>query len=127
MVKIAIPYAYTRMVCTIRVRYEIRVWYTTYSYGTTVRVWYVYLYHMRIAVLYYYCLQATYSYSYIYSQHSIAIYYLRSWIISTVGAVFCSGVFTRTHSDKLVISRWTIHIWPAPKVALNYRMSVICS
>ena len=42
----------TRMVHTIRV----------YAYGTTVRVWYGYLYHMRIALLYYYCLQATYNY-----------------------------------------------------------------
>ena len=32
----------TRMVHTVRV----------YAYGTTVRVWYGYLYHMRIAVLY---------------------------------------------------------------------------
>ena len=40
----------TRMVHTVRV----------YAYGTTVRVWYGYLYHMRIAVLYCYCLQATY-------------------------------------------------------------------
>ena len=40
----------TRMVHTVRV----------YAYGTTVRVWYGYLYHMRIAVLYYCCLQATY-------------------------------------------------------------------
>ena len=39
----------TCMVYTVRV----------YAYGTTVRVWYGYLYHMRIAVLYYYCLQAT--------------------------------------------------------------------
>ena len=36
----------TRMVHTVHV----------YAYGTTVRVWYGYLYHMRIAVLYYYCL-----------------------------------------------------------------------
>ena len=36
----------TRMVHTVRV----------YAYGTTVRVWYGYLYHMRIAVLYYYIL-----------------------------------------------------------------------
>ena len=38
----------TRMVHTVRV----------YAYGTTVRVWYGYLYHMRIALLYYYCLKA---------------------------------------------------------------------
>ena len=41
---------HTRMVHTVRV----------YAYGTTIRVWYGYLYHMRIAVLYYYCLQASY-------------------------------------------------------------------
>ena len=45
-----IPYR-TRMVHTVRV----------YAYGTTVRVWYGYLYHMRIAVLYY--KQHIYSYN----------------------------------------------------------------
>ena len=43
----------TRMVCTVCV----------YAYGTTVRVWYGYLYHMSIPILYYYCLYATCSYS----------------------------------------------------------------
>ena len=44
MVQIAIPYAYgrtilcvyTRKVCTIHVRYEIRVWYTTFSFACEV-------------------------------------------------------------------------------------------
>ena len=47
-----IPYAYgtyhTRMVCTIRVRYNFV--YHAYAYGMTIRVWYVY--HTRITMYY---------------------------------------------------------------------------
>ena len=51
----------------ITVVYHTRISYRTrtvriYAYGTTIRVWYGYLYHMHIALLHYYFLQATYSY-----------------------------------------------------------------
>ena len=88
----------------IYVVYHTRISYRThmvhtvcvYSYGMTVRVWYGYLYHMRIATI-----------------ATITVYKQRIAIANTVllvtnnthGATFCSDVFARTHdSDKLVIS-----------------------
>ena len=44
------------LLCTIRVFYTVHVWYIlyayNYAYGTTVREWYGYLYHMSMASYY---------------------------------------------------------------------------
>ena len=99
-------------------RTRILIW-----YDRTRMVWLFVPYAYSYTIIYY-CLQATYSYSY--SQHSIAIY-LRSWIISTVqfSAVVFLLVLTLINSS-FPDGQFTL-FWPAPKVALNYRMSVICS
>ena len=80
---------HTRMVHTVRV----------YAYGTTVRVWYGYLYHMRMAVLYCYCLQATY----IIAITNTVLLFVLDHVHST--AICSDALCARLmHSDKLIIS-----------------------
>ena len=83
------------MVHTIRV----------YAYGTTVRVWYGHLYHMRIAVLYYYCLQATY---YIAITDAVLLFVVDHVHMTAICSDALRGLM---HSDKLII--FGFHIWMA--------------
>ena len=73
-----------------------------YAYGTTVRVWYGYLYHMRIALLYYYCLQATY----IIAITNTVLLFVLDHVHSTAicSDALCGPRCGLMHSDKLIIS-----------------------
>ena len=87
---------YVCMLCTIRV----------YAYGTTVHVWYGYLYHMHMATITVYKQYIPIASTVLFTLN----HELYPWC--SFPLLYCD-VFTMTRSDKLVISGWTM------KVTLN--------
>ena len=96
-----VPYAYFIPYAYGMYRMRIRIW-----YDRTRMVW----------------LFVPYEYTYtitVYMQHIAIASAVLLFMNYTYGAAFCSDVLRGLICDKLVISGWTIHIWPASKVTLN--------